>query len=144
MSEEFREDSAFLAGVRSALEADAGIDAGGLAAIRFAALREREGRAPARTAVRNWRPAVLKAAASLLVAAGLALYCARPASRTDATPPAILAIAFVGEVDGDDFAAADVRDGGSGAERLLACQDAPYYEAVANLGDFGDNSVLEF
>lgn len=144
MNEEFKEDRAFLAGVRSALESDAEVDDRLLAALRLAALRERPGRTPAapKTPVRT--RAVLKVAASLLVLAGLVGALVRVSVRPTGVSTALRTIAFIGEADADGFGDSGSPEPLSGAEQLLALQDAPYYEAVANEVDFGDNSGFEF
>ena len=144
MNEEFKEDRAFLAGVRSALESDAEVDDRLLAALRLAALRERPGWTPAapKTPVRT--RAVLKVAASLLVLAGLVGALVRVSVRPTGVSTALRTIAFIGEADADGFGDSGSPEPLSGAEQLLALQDAPYYEAVANEVDFGDNSDIEF
>ena len=144
MKEEHGEDHAFLAGVKSALESDVEIDARQLAAIRLAALREQSAQSPGASKTRALPRTVLKVAASVLILAGLSWCLAQTSGRSANASSALQTIAFIGAADADDFMGADAPEFWNGTERLLALQDAPYYEAVANDVDFGDNSDIEF
>lgn len=142
MNEEFREDRAFLAGIRTALESDAGVDAARLAAIRLAALREQRARRAAGLRFRMSAP--LRVAAVIAVLAGLAWLCTGIPSLDVSGSRTLQTIALIGEADEDESGVVKAPTGPTGVEQLLALQDAPYYEAVANAADLGDNSEPEF
>lgn len=125
----------FLNRVKAGLEDGGGPSPAVLEAIRLTAIREN----PARR--RRW--ALPLAAAASLALAGALPFLTRGGGGADALPLTVQAIAFIGESD-DDLDIAGLPTGDSAGDRLLAWQDAPYYEAVANIGDFVDNSALEF
>lgn len=141
MNEEFGNDDAFLAGVRSALESDAGVDAAQLEVIRQAA--EREVRVRGTAGRRIWTSAVFKVAASLLVLAGFAGLFVRQDPESAGASLTLQTIALLEEVDETEFSAA-APESLSAVEQVLAWQDAPYYEAVATDENFGDNTEILF
>lgn len=144
MREGYKEDRAFLNGIRSVLESDATVDRRCLAAIQLAARHEYDLRTSESLHARESVRFVLKAVASLLILAGFSCLVFKTYTHTIIPTKTRQTIAFIGEADADENFETDLSEVLTDADQLLALQDAPYYEVVARTIESEDVDTLEF